>query len=393
MRKTFAEFFAGIGLVRAGLEAGGWHCGYANDIDPKKKQMYEGHFGASPEYHCGDIWDLDGVLQRLPRGLSLATASFPCVDVSIAGHWRGLDGKHSSTFFALLDVLRAMGDGRPPILLIENVVGFVKSHGGDDFVRACRNIADLGYWLDAFILDAKWFVPQSRPRVFLLGVLDRLRHSPILTSRRASRTDLFGRDTGGDDPALRPGYLTGLCERTALKTGWVHADLPAVPERRLRLGDVLDDDGQGWWAEADVARHVALMQAPSRCRLAELMPRPATQTGTAFRRTRLGKPRTEVRFDIAGCLRTPKGGSARQIVVRAGRGRVDLRWMSAREYARLQGIPGFKICVPEQQAMYGFGDAVCVPAIEWIDRHLLSPLFDEGLISGRKHHGGHVLSG
>jgi DNA (cytosine-5)-methyltransferase 1 len=51
--------------------------------------------------------------------------------------------------------------------------------------------------------------------------------------------------------------------------------------------------------------------------------------------------------------------------------------MSAVEYARLQGAGDFKITVPPQQAMYEFGDAVCVPAIAWIDRHILTPVFEK----------------
>ena len=78
---------------------------------------------------------------------------------------------------------------------------------------------------------------------------------------------------------------------------------------------------------------------------------------------------------MAGCLRTPKGGSARQIVIAVADGTLRMRWMSAREYARLQGADDFPITVGPLQAMYGFGDAVCVPAIEWIDRNILSPLF------------------
>lgn len=97
--------------------------------------------------------------------------------------------------------------------------------------------------------------------------------------------------------------------------------------------------------------------------------------GTAFRRTRRGKTRCEVRYDLAGCLRTPKGGSAKQIVVATSGGKLQMRWMSPREYARLQGVADFPITVPAIQAMYGFGDAVCVPAIEWIDQSLLTPVF------------------
>jgi DNA (cytosine-5)-methyltransferase 1 len=371
LEKRFAEFFAGIGLVRSGLQGGGWQCAYANDINPKKREMYEGQFGRSAEYHCESIWNIDRVLERLPRKLSLATASFPCIDLSIAGHWRGLDGEHSSTFFGFLDVLRSLGGDAPPVILLENVIGFIKSRNGKDFARACESIAGLGYWLDAVIVDAKWFVPQSRPRVFLLGIRDSLRGSPVF-----DRSDeLFRGEIAAAPSVLRPASLLSACRASRLKTGWVQTRLPSPPKRTSRLADyLLNDDGLEWWAKPDVDRHLDLMQVPSRARLSQLVDSETVTLGTAFRRTRLGKPRTEVRFDMAGCLRTPKGGSARQLVVRVGRGKIDLRWMTAHEYAGLQGIPDFKITVPPVQAMYGFGDAVCVPAIEWLDRHVLSPL-------------------
>lgn len=86
----------------------------------------------------------------------------------------------------------------------------------------------------------------------------------------------------------------------------------------------------------------------------------------------------ELRFDgIAGCLRTPKGGSARQILVKAGKGKVQVRLLSARECARLMGADDFKIDTSLNKALFGFGDAVCVPVIEWISKNCLSPLYEE----------------
>jgi len=119
-----------------------------------------------------------------------------------------------------------------------------------------------------------------------------------------------------------------------------------------------------------------MMEPPSRERVDRFLRGGQVAVGTAFRRTRRGKTRTEVRFDIAGCLRTPKGGSAKQIVVAIQKGELRMRWMNAKEYARLQGAGNFNITVPPLQAMFGFGDAVCVPAIEWIDTNILTPAFD-----------------
>lgn len=105
---------------------------------------------------------------------------------------------------------------------------------------------------------------------------------------------------------------------------------------------------------------------------------PKTHWATAYRRTRRGKATWEIRADeIAGCLRTARGGSSKQALVEAGRGNVRIRWMTPREYARLQGASDYKTdAVTENQALFGLGDAVCVPVISWIARDYLRPLLE-----------------
>jgi DNA (cytosine-5)-methyltransferase 1 len=92
-----------------------------------------------------------------------------------------------------------------------------------------------------------------------------------------------------------------------------------------------------------------------------------------------------LRFDgIAGCLRTPRGGSARQILFKAGCGKYKVRLLTPRECARLQGVSDeeYKIDVTANRALFGFGDAVCVSVVEWIARNYLNPLVAE-MIRGR----------
>ena len=94
----------------------------------------------------------------------------------------------------------------------------------------------------------------------------------------------------------------------------------------------------------------------------------------------------ELRTDgIAGCLRTPRGGSGRQILVQAGRGSAEARLLSPRECARLMGADSFAIAVSSNKALFGFGDAVCVPVITWIAEHYLNPLWSEMLTGASLH--------
>ncbi len=166
---SFAEFFSGIGLVREAIEPLGWDCAFANDIAPDKATMYRDRFG-DPHLNVGDIHDL--TLVDLPLGLELLTASFPCIDLSLAGNRRGLAGEHSGAIWPFLDLLEGLVRERvpPQALLLENVTGFLTSRGGQDLADVCQRIGELGYSIDLVVVDAKWFTPQSRPRLFVIAL-------------------------------------------------------------------------------------------------------------------------------------------------------------------------------------------------------------------------------
>ena len=361
--KTFCEFFAGIGLVGEGLRPSGWSCVYANDINADKQELYEALNGPSPYYHLGDVNRTAEIVARVPGRTALATASFPCVDLSLAGHYRGLEGRESSTFFAFAEVLKTLGVRRPPLVLLETVPGFLTSRGGRDFVTAAETLAGLGYRLDALVLDARHFTPQSRRRVFVVGAAEGVA-VPERPTPEAS--------------AVRPSTLVKVLRTLRLPTGWLNVGLPDPPERGLRLEDVIDlDDGQAWWETTEVEHHYRMMSDGHRRQVDALRRGLFPRVGTAFRRVRGGGQRAEVRFDgLAGCLRTPRGGSGKQIVVAVDAGRLRMRWMSPREYARLQGAPDFPLVGGRNQQLFGFGDAVCVPAVAWVDRHILTPLYE-----------------
>ena len=377
-RHTFAEFFAGIGLTHLGLAPFGWKCVYANDIEPKKKRMYESCFGRADYYHVEDVWKTEAVISRIPIvQLDLATASFPCVDLSLAGNLKGFSGEQSGAFNGFTRVLGSLrrGNRLPKAILIENVIGFLSSHDGKFLRVALKALSNLGYHVDAFILDAKHFVPQSRPRLFLLGFLKDL----VPDGARKGSTSLLGTWELSQtiEAGIRPPSLLKVLEQTPLETGWIPLQLPSPPPEKRELSDHIDTGvEQEWWDGARVRKHLAEMSPAHRRRTEDLKKRREITVGTIYRRVRDNKSRSEIRTDgLAGCLRTPRGGSSRQIVMVAGKGKVRMRWMTPREYARLQGCPDFPIEVERNEALYGFGDAVCVPAISWIGENVLSQLF------------------
>jgi DNA (cytosine-5)-methyltransferase 1 len=379
--KTFCEFFAGIGLVYEALRRSGWQCTYANDIEAKKRRMYLGHYGAaaSAHYHEGDVWAVEEVLSRIPGRPFLATASFPCTDMSLAGKRRGLAGEQSGALFGFLQVLEQLGERRPSVVLLENVPGFLTSHGGADFATAIDEISQLGYWLDAFVIDAKWFVAQSRPRLFLVGYQADLLAPPLIAKDVDADPlhDGWRRAIERSD-RLRPARLRATMEQLEPATGWATIDCGNPHRVHRPLIEYLDiEEKQAWWDSSEVDRHVEMMFDRHRRQIEALQNEmDSTVALTAFRRIRDGRQRMEVRFDgVAGCLRTPRGGSAKQIVLMIDRGTLRMRWMTPREYARLQGAGDYILPDNTIQGLFGFGDAVCVPVIEWIDRHMLTPVY------------------
>jgi DNA (cytosine-5)-methyltransferase 1 len=367
-----AEFFAGIGLVRMGLESAGFEVSWSNDIEADKRDMYVRHFddGAQPRKHEFYLDDIGAVsASDLPADLALAWASFPCTDLSLAGSRAGLAGKSSGTFWQFTRIIGELPPAkRPPVVALENVVGLATSHGGDDLAAAVRELNELGYSVDVLTLDARRFVPQSRPRLFLVGALDPPDDSPEPNSE------------------LRPDWLQAVYGDTTLRTH--RAALPAPPApltkglgasvERLRRTD------DRWWGLERASAFVDSLSDIQAARTELLRKGKRISYRTAYRRTRNGVAVWEVRpDDIAGCLRTARGGSSKQAVVKLGKGRLQVRWMTSVEYARLMGAGEYRLDgIRTNQALFGFGDAVCVPVVAWLAENYLGPLV-EGRMASR----------
>jgi DNA (cytosine-5)-methyltransferase 1 len=377
--------------------------------------MYADNFG-DRHFHLGDIHKIDPA--DIPT-CDLFTASFPCNDLSIAGAQSGLSGKESSAFWGLIQILKEMKSRRPPIVMLENVVGFLQSHGGRDFETALISLNDLGYAVDAFILNAKHWVPQSRARMFVIATMfagteiepdagaadagggaveialtPAADYKPAPAAGHAAdvpdqeiaadpsieRVD-SGAASPADSSAVRPAALTAFIESHP-NIRWRLRDLPPLPRGKARLASIVEDlpdDDKHWWSP-ERAEYFFGQLSERHLRLAnELIAGETVSYSTAFRRVRNGRSMAELRADgIAGCLRTPRGGSGRQILFKAGAGRYQVRLLTARECARLQGVPDdYKINVRLNQALFGFGDAVCVPTVAWIAKHYLTPLAAE----------------
>jgi DNA (cytosine-5)-methyltransferase 1 len=364
-RPTFAEFFAGVGLMRIGLERHGWKIAFANDICEDKYEMYAAHFeDADDHFIVEDIHKLSA--DDVPT-VTLATSSFPCNDLSLAGARAGLKGRQSSAFYGFIRILHEMRRRRPRFVLLENVTGFLTSHAGADFRSALLELNRLGYVVDPFIIDAIHFVPQSRSRLFVVGEL--------APKAEVSSIEEKAKDAEFFESEIRP---RALAEFIFSNPGisWRLRDLPTLPKSRRRLTSILEnlpDGSPEWWSEKRTAYLLNQMSQRHRIIADKMINSAGWSFGTVFRRVRAGGSMAELRVDgIAGCLRTPRGGSGRQILVKAGFGEFHARLLTPRECARLMGADDFIISGSLNQALFGFGDAVCVPVIEWIAENYLN---------------------
>ena len=320
--------------------------------------MYQSVWGTG-DLHCMDVFDVNPA--SVPQA-DIAWASSPCTDLSLAGKQEGLvNGSESSAFFGFIKIVSEMGSRKPRALILENVCGLASSHDGNDFRKVVESFNKLGYSVDAFELNARRWLPQSRPRMFVVGLLNPL-------------------DGGELDTSIRPDRLSWIHADSSLKT---HVTpLPTPPELRSQgfteLADKLPADDPRWWDETRVNAFVSSLSQTQRTKMERLQNASTTSARTAYRRTRNGKPVWELREDdIAGCLRTTRGGSSKQAVAFLGNKKLKIRWMTAHEYALLQGGADFKLDgFRESQIQYAFGDAVARPAVSWLIRHAVLPAFE-----------------
>lgn len=361
------EFFAGGGMARLGL-SDAFTVAFANDFDPAKAAHYEAAFGPGV-MRCGDVAALTAA--DLPGQAALAWASFPCQDLSLAGARGGLDAPRSGAFWSFWRLIEALdAEGRaPPLIALENVVGLLTSRGGADFAALAATLAGRGYWFGALVLDAAAFTPQSRPRLFVIAARERPPSDLVAPNAESA--------FGAAPVAAR---IAALPEAVRARAVWWST--PAPPPRNTSLADLIDDAPCGvcWNTEAKTATLLAMMSPRQRAQVEARRVAGGRHVGALFRRVRIedGRKvqRAEARFDgLAGCLRTPAGGSSRQTLLVIEDGVVRSRLISPREAARLMGLPDTYPLPPSQTAaLHLLGDGVAVPVVRWLATHLLAPL-------------------
>jgi len=357
-------------MARAGLGSG-WTCLFANDFDFKKSVTYNENWGQGALY-TKDVSKL--TTSELPGAPKLVWASFPCQDLSLAGMGAGLKGDRSGTFWPfwkLIKKLRAEKRG-PDLVVLENVCGTLTSHEGKDFTAIAEALADEGYRFGAVVIDAVSFVPQSRPRLFIIAVADGVSVPENLVDSDAAPL--------WHPKALRAAYMR-LSD--AVKAQWLWWSLPKVTPRKKRFADLVEENPScvAWHSTSETEKLLNMMNDLNFEKVISAQKGGKRVVGTVYKRTRFDDDdekvqRAEIRFDeVAGCLRTSSGGSSRQLIVVVEGESVRSRLLSSREAARLMGLPDeYKLPKSYNEAYHLLGDGLVVPVVRHLAENLLEPI-------------------
>lgn len=371
----FYEFFAGGGMARAGFGPE-WRCLFANDFDHKKSRTYKENWGEGA-LKTGDVRNIQTA--DLPGVADLIWASFPCQDLSLAGGGAGLKGERSGTLWPFWNIVRALSsDGRaPPVIVLENVCGTLTSHKGKDFTAISDAFQKAGYRFGAVVIDAALFVPQSRQRLFVIGIREDV-EVPLGISAAQPSSQWHTRSLVAAHKMLP--------QKT--KNKWLWWNLPKPEPHGVRFADLIESNPESvqWHTKRETDKLLAMMSRVNRAKVDAAKKAGRRMVGTIYKRTRRDEngfkvQRAEIRFDdVAGCLRTPAGGSSRQLIMVVEGKSVRTRLISSRETARLMGLPdSYRLPENYNEAYHLTGDGVAVPVVRYIAAHIIEPiLFNQG---------------
>lgn len=350
---SMLDFFAGSGLVSSAMSPY-FETIWANDICPKKERVFRENSPDKP-FILKDIQLISG--KDVPKAF-LSWASFPCVDLSLAGAQKGLKAKKSGLFYDWLRITTEMNNP-PPVLVIENVEGLITSKEGINYKNLHRSLNRAGYKAGPLIINAAHWVPQSRVRSFVIAV------------KKGIDTSTFE-----DSATLSTFHTKSLIKATQGLKDVIWWSLPKPKERKQRLIDLIEKDAPVF--DSDKNKYILSLIPPAHYeKLMSLSGEVAVAPG--YRRTRNGKQVLELRFDgLAGCLRVPRGGSSRQYLILKKGKKLTSRLLTTRETARLMGAPSsFSLPGSYNEGYGAMGDAVAFPVVDFLASNLLSPLAKE----------------
>ena len=311
---TFIDLFAGIGGFRLAFQSLGGKCVFTSEWNYFAQKTYEANFGEVP---FGDITKINE--NEIPDH-DILIAGFPCQPFSIAGvskknalgRSHGFKDLTQGTLF--FDLARVLEAKKPKTFLLENVKNLVSHDSGKTFEVISKTLYELGYKIYPQVLDGKYFVPQHRERIVIVGFLE----------------DEF--------------------------KGKEKFRFPEMPAPVHKLADILEPNPDPKYTLTDKLWEYLQKYSEKH---------KAKGNGFGFGLT-----------DLSGISRTLsaryyKDGSE-ILIPQKGK---NPRRLTPRECARLQGYPDkFIISVSDNQAYRQFGNSVVVPLMKSVATNLVSEL-------------------
>ena len=157
----FFDLFCGVGGFRLGMERNGNVCIGSCEIEKYARQTYAKNFGHEPEYR--DARDINP--SELP-GFDVLCAGFPCQAFSLAGKKRGFEDTRGTLIYEIIRIAR---EKQPSFLFLENVKGLLYHDKGNTFKTILNALDEVGYDVTWQVINSKYFVPQSRERLYIIG--------------------------------------------------------------------------------------------------------------------------------------------------------------------------------------------------------------------------------
>ena len=350
---TFIDLFAGIGGFRRAFEPLGGRCVFTSEWDRFAQQTYRANFSTDHPL----VGDIRKVANDAIPAHDLLLAGFPCQPFSIAGVSKknSLSRPHGflceaqGTLF--FEIARIIAAHRPRAFVLENVKNLLSHDKGRTF-EVIRGVLeeDLGYHTDWRVLDAKRWVPQHRERIFIVGSrepsgfqLSDMELPEVANGPRLSSVLHTQNGSEENEPPYTEGPRATVSAKYTLSNHlWGYLQEYAARHRAAGNGF-----GFGLVGPADVARTLS---------------------------ARYYKDGSEILIEQKG--RNP-------------------RRLTPRECARIMGFdwPGksrFEIPVSDAQAYKQFGNAVAVPCVRAVAKHILPWLIGDAELQLGHHHSRHA---
>lgn len=168
MNLKYFETFAGTGIGGMALDKHGCiNIGYS-EFDPYAIKNYVANFPNRINY--GDITKINE--EELPD-FDIMIGGSPCQNISImrrrwteGGKDEGLQGEESKLFF---DYIRILNSKLPRWFIFENVQNLINANNGDDFAIV-KEMFEENYNIKYKILNtSKYGLPQTRRRLYIIG--------------------------------------------------------------------------------------------------------------------------------------------------------------------------------------------------------------------------------